>query len=459
MVLPSLQVIESRADWNFFCRSVFGSSVTATIVYLDPDGSFTSFSVAYRDRSTNEVVSKYVPIQHLFGKNAPLLREDLSFFFSNASLCILGSSYISPILYTILGVTPKVVFDPELLAQSCGINLEGLGPLVQKFMGMEVSRVEEAFQESGKRICESSSQDPYLVDLVTRDCRALYDLFEEMTRRVNRAELTPDYSMGDLLLLSSVSWEMSCTGYVVDGVRAEHLNLSLKKTLEDLEESIHRILGDHVNLGSPSQLGRALHFSKGEGGLGLPVVEKTELGAPSVSQKALESLQGAHSVVRDLLSYKRALSSYRVIQKIQGYKRGRLLYPTWLFKSGGIWSSHPCLTLISDLNALDVVTSFSGCVWVGVKYEEDKGREFSEVISSYVKPFLALEKELVERVEVFPEDLIQTYYFGILGWAVQVRKDFPRVVFEELLFLLPHSKSFKVSWGDSLGAALTFVHI
>lgn len=448
------EVIESKVEWMETCRVFFRSPLVAVIVYLDPGGSLTSFSMACRDSDTGKVVPKYVPVGHLFGKNAPLSRADLSFFFSTANLSILGSGYLSPILHLILGSTPNVIFDPELLVHSCGITLEGLGPLVQKFLGTEVSKVEDAFQESGRRLCEASPQDSYLIDLVTRDILALYDLSEEVSRRVKRKELTSQHSMEDLLLLNYISWEMSCSGYVIDTVRADHLVRSLEKSLEDREEKLRKVFGESVNLESPAQVSRFLYSSKSEGGLGLPVKEKTEQGAPSVSQKALESLRGEHPVINDLLLYKKDQSALKVIQKMLEVRRGTLLYPTWVYKSGGVWSSQPCLTLVSDFRVLDVVSSFSECTWVGIRYEERQEKEFSDILESYAKPLMFLERSLVWMGDVYPEDLIRTYYFGILGWSIQVKKSFSTEVFENLLKKLPHPSPPRISWGDTLGSSL-----
>lgn len=117
---------------------------------------------------------------------------------------------------------------------------------------------------------------------------------EEEMKKVDLDQLFYQVEMPLVLVLA----EMEIAGVSIDQDYLAKLSQNLTKELEDLEQNIFQLAGEHFNINSPKQLGVIL-FEK----LGLPVGKKTKTGY-STNADVLEFLRGKHPIVEHILQYR-----------------------------------------------------------------------------------------------------------------------------------------------------------
>lgn len=99
----------------------------------------------------------------------------------------------------------------------------------------------------------------------------------------------------------------------------------LESERDKIEKTLTKMAGHEVNWNSPAQIQKLLYEE-----LGLPIVEKTESGAPSTSEATLQQLRDKHPIIEQILKYRGV--NIQISHFIDGWINrmwGRRLFPNF----------------------------------------------------------------------------------------------------------------------------------
>ena len=142
--------------------------------------------------------------------------------------------------------------------------------------------------------------------------------------------------------LTDILYEMEETGICCDKDVLQQISFEMKQEIDKLQEAIYTLSGREFNINSPKQLGEVLYDD-----LGLPSGKKR-----STSAEVLEKLNGIHTIIEQILSYRKIQKIYSTyaegLQKyIQNDGRIHTIYNQCATQTGRLSSSDPNLQNIS----------------------------------------------------------------------------------------------------------------
>lgn len=366
-------LVVDRGRWQEVSQEILDSSEAAIRFYYSKSQDLIGYSVAWGP--PGEVKAVYIPLQHAFGANVQVTLEELIHFFQKAPLIAVDIRGEWPRLRRLLGCAANFVGDPVLMSVSTlGLPHDSFQMLAQVMIGAGTSEIEALLNQFDRQFQETSSEDSTLLQRATGDARVLLDLHREMSRRYQEEE--DDYSTD--LHLTRIAWEVSEEGYRVDWPEVHLRRQVLERDIETSKGKIQGHLGE-VNPEAHGQMVRALYSQPSEGGLGLPCLETTATGRPSVSRSALEALKNHHPVIDRLLHHKDLLRQDRALAGLEDGRRGDRVYTHWYLKDRHFLCSKP--NLLNQKR--EVFTHFladPGTRWVGMGYP---GASFKLLASAF----------------------------------------------------------------------------
>ncbi len=176
-------------------------------------------------------------------------------------------------------------------------RVSDLSELALRELGVEVDSV-DATEDAGSKAqgafdFETSGPD---LEAAGRRAVAARRLVEPLREQVEARGGMDLYASIELPLVSVLA-AMELRGIGVDREYLVDLREDLRHRLATLEKEIHEIAGEPFNINSTLQL-REVLFER----LGLPVLKKTQKGAPSTDASVLAKLD--HPIVESLLTYR-----------------------------------------------------------------------------------------------------------------------------------------------------------
>lgn len=170
--------------------------------------------------------------------------------------------------------------------------------LAREFCGADYYELDVRKQKKANALTDDT-----LYDYNAKDAAYTYRLFNIFDKRIKDDGVANLYN-NILLPAANTFARMNYRGMHVDREAVRQLGLEwfpmYIKAEEDLQIMVKETgFDDVLNPSSPLQLGKFIY-----GQLGMPVLKRTKLGAPSTDNDALESLAGHHEFIDKLLEYR-----------------------------------------------------------------------------------------------------------------------------------------------------------
>ena len=261
--------------------------------------------------------------------------------------------------------------------------VDNYGKLSQKYSLMSNDRKEEIYGKPNKtKMPDEDAQ-------IENACRCALDLFRlypVLNEEIDKLEMTDLYRNIELPLVY-VLYDMENTGIRVNVDILDDIARKTFEKLEELKNSIYRLVGHEFNINSTQQLAQVL-FDE----LQLPANKKR-----STAIDVLEKLQGKHPVIDDLMEYRKYSKLYSTYAEgLKKYirKDGKIhsRFNQCVAQTGRLSSSDPNLQNISvrSEEGREVRKAFvpeENCVLVSCDYSQVELR---------VLAHMADEKALIE---------------------------------------------------------------
>lgn len=148
---------------------------------------------------------------------------------------------------------------------------------------------EKIFEADINKLCDYSCED---ADITYRLYKILSGLIDE--NGLKKVAFEIEFPLVEILE------DMERTGVSINKDALYEMSLELEKLLDKYTAQIHKLAGNDFNINSTQQLQKIL-FEK----LDLPKTKKTKTGY-STDARSLESLQGKHEIVDEILNYRQA---------------------------------------------------------------------------------------------------------------------------------------------------------
>ena len=243
----------------------------------------------------------YLPVGHDQGQQLTLesVREALTPLLGDAERTVImhHGKYDLQVLARHGLKVAGPLFDTMIAAQLLAPEGKaGLKELARTRLGVEMTPIDDLIG-NGRTMAQVHITEaaPYAcadADLTLR----LADAFEPELRQRDQWRLFTEVEMPLVAVLA----DMERRGMTVDREHLERMSDDLGARLEQLEQEIRELAGHEINLNSSQQL-TALLFDE----LGLPILERTQSGAPSTKGEVLEKLRDEHDIVRLILEWRK----------------------------------------------------------------------------------------------------------------------------------------------------------
>lgn len=181
------------------------------------------------------------------------------------------------------------VIDPD--------DKHGMDDLSEKYLNYKPIPIIDLIgsKKTPEKIFEIEAEQ--LSDYSSEDADITYKLYKILKKKIQEEGLEKVAYEIEFPLVPVLE-DMEREGITVDKKILKVLSIELQKTIERLTKSIFESAGEEFNINSTQQLQKIL-FDK----LELPSTKKTKTGY-STDARSLESLQGKHKIVDELLEYR-----------------------------------------------------------------------------------------------------------------------------------------------------------
>lgn len=181
------------------------------------------------------------------------------------------------------------VIDPD--------DKHGMDDLSEKYLNYKPIPIIDLIgsKKTPEKIFEIEAEK--LSDYSSEDADITYKLYKILKKKIQEEGLEKVAYEIEFPLVPVLE-DMEREGITVDKKILKVLSIELQKTIERLTKSIFESAGEEFNINSTQQLQKIL-FDK----LELPSTKKTKTGY-STDARSLESLQGKHKIVDELLEYR-----------------------------------------------------------------------------------------------------------------------------------------------------------
>ncbi len=266
-------------------------------------GRLVGLALAARDGT-----AAYLPLAHTTGPNATLeqARTWLGAALADAN-CRKVAQDLKSLTHLLaahrLGLAGGQA-DLHLMSFLCDPERShGLEALARDVLGVELEPVAPAAARGKARPSPAERSAVEAARLAERRAAALWPIAEALTAQLEARELTPLYRDLEHPLIA-VLGAMEHAGIALDAAVLTHMSGELERDAQALEQRLHAIAGEAINLHSGPQLAHVLFDV-----LKLPPSKKTKTGY-STDAEVLEGLSGQHEFPRLLLEW-RGLSKLR----------------------------------------------------------------------------------------------------------------------------------------------------
>ena len=247
----------------------------------------------------------YIPINHHKTDTQVDLKTlilKLQNLFNNKNITVIGQNikYDMNVLYK-YGITMECKIQDTMI-MSYIIDSSGkhdLDSLAEKHLNIQTIKYEELVGKGRKQLTLS---DLPAVDVYKYACEdadiamRLYHYFNNKLENLNEQSML--YKKIELPLIKILS-RMELAGVKVDNKKLSKLSKYFGEKIEELENSIYKIVGRNFNISSPKQLQEIFYEE-----MNLPVLKKTPKGQPSTSEDVMIDLAEHHEVPKLVLEYR-----------------------------------------------------------------------------------------------------------------------------------------------------------
>lgn len=252
----------------------------------------------------------YVPIRHLEGPNCPMpIATEFFERIKKLRVVFHNAKFDKAMIYTSFGKNIPVYADTMIYAALLS-EPKGLKDLSLKFLNIPQKHFSTLMQEKfgrlwnkqGYTVQHLNSEDPELLDYACCDADYTYQLFNLLRPRMRPFKniLKIEENLIDIIV------RLNLTGAPVDKAMLERAISDFEEHTEVLYKEICDVAGKQIQLNSPRELGNFLFGPKADGGLELPVIERSrKTGAPSTSKEVLAELADLHPVVEKIDSWRK----------------------------------------------------------------------------------------------------------------------------------------------------------
>lgn len=253
---------------------------------------------------TQDNNSIYIPLQHDFGKNAPLdaVLAQLKPFLENPQQAILGQNlkYDINVLKKygihLQGVVADTMLESYIYRSAS--NRHDLGTLAKTYLHLDSISYEDLTGKGVKQIPFSAVEIEKAATYSGEDVQLTYLLHEYFKDKLSDKErqLLHDIELPLEMVLAAMEY----TGVAIDVPLLQEQSILLKERLADLEKSAWELAGQTFNLQSPKQLSE-IFYDK----MQLPVIERTPSGQPSTAEEVLLQLAEQYELPALILEHRR----------------------------------------------------------------------------------------------------------------------------------------------------------
>lgn len=268
--------------------------------------------------------ARYSPLRGAKLAQRKLISTTIKWLNRNASDLIAGNGKFDDLFLKYkFGVKPNITFDVVLASHILNENTPNG---VKENAVLECNAPDwdvDKDLKTGKYSTRKKYQE-YLTYLG-------YDIYYEYKLyKVFRKKLKQDKSLMKLF------YHLYMPGIVAYEIVEEHgvyiypqqfkqVRKHLEAERDKIEKRLFEMAGHEVNWNSPAQIQKLLY-----GELGLPVIERTESGAPSTSEATMNQLRDKHPIIEEILKYRAV--NIQISHFIDGWINrmwGRRLFPNF----------------------------------------------------------------------------------------------------------------------------------
>ncbi len=181
--------------------------------------------------------------------------------------------------------------------------------MAEAYLGYQTVHIDELIGPRGKNQKSMRDLSPTLVyEYACEDADITLQLKNRLEKELKKHECEQLFYDIEMPLMPVLA-EMEMNGVCLDTDSLQQTSKDLTNRMNEIEERIYELAGEHFNISSPKQVGDIL-FSK------MKIIEKpkkTKTGQYVTSEEVLTQLQGKHEIVADILSFrglKKLLSTY-----------------------------------------------------------------------------------------------------------------------------------------------------
>lgn len=252
----------------------------------------------------------YVPVRHIEGHNCP--QDIVCEFFERVKkirIVMHNAKFDKAMIYTSFGKNLPVFADTMIYAALLS-EPKGLKDLSFKFLNIKQRHFSDLMKEKfgakwnslGYTVQHINSDDPELLDYACCDADYTFQIFNILYPKMKpfKNVLKIEENLIDIIV------RLNLTGAPVDKEMLEKAIVDFEKHTEQLYDEICEVAGRQLAINSPRDLGNFLFGSKQDGGLALPVIERSQkTGAPSTSKEVLAELSEMHPVVEKIDAWRK----------------------------------------------------------------------------------------------------------------------------------------------------------
>jgi DNA polymerase-1 len=194
------------------------------------------------------------------------------------------------------GIAHDVLLESYVIESHARHDVESLA---SRHLGVEPLSIDEVTGTGAQRIPFEQVEVARASAYAAEDADVTLQLHAALHPRL-AAEDKLAYVYGGIEMpVREVLFGMERSGVLIDAAQLEAMSHELGQKILELEEKAHKEAGQPFNLGSPKQIAEILFGKKG-----IPVVRKTQSGAPSTDEEVLEKLALDHPLARMLLDHR-----------------------------------------------------------------------------------------------------------------------------------------------------------
>ncbi len=274
---------------------------TTSLDYMEAELVGVSFAVEAGEAA-------YVPIRHQY-QGAPeqlapeLVLERLKPLLEDPARPLVGQnlkydmSVLARCAIELRGILSDTMLESYVLDSTA--TRHDMDSLALKYLGVKTTSFEDVAGKGAKQVCFDQVTLEQAAPYAAQDADISLRLHQALAPRL-AAEPELERVLQELELpLVSVLSRVERNGALVSEDLLTKQSAEIAQQLQLLEQEAFAMAGEEFNLGSPKQLATIL-FDK----LGLPVIKKTQKGAPSTAEDVLQELALDYPLPRVITEYR-----------------------------------------------------------------------------------------------------------------------------------------------------------